>query len=95
MAGMKPHEFWNCTFKDAKKFVEAFYKNKQIDYKNQIMLLDAMASKIINANPFIVAKAQHISLMEIFNKQFEDESEEEQNYDENLKEQIKNLRARM
>lgn len=88
---MKPHEFWNCTYKEASEYVKANSLQREKDLKQEIVLFDALGEKIINA--IARKKPKNISLVhdtfkELFKKELEKDGPQ------SIEEQIRNLRSR-
>lgn len=86
---MKPHEFWNCTYREAYTFVEANKKYAELNYKKEIVLTDSLGDKIITGLTGI--KPKRISLVRnIFKDLFKEELSPKQ---QTIEEQIKILRG--
>lgn len=88
---MKPHEFWNCTYREVSLYVQSFYKQQEYEFKNQISLLEALSDKILVANPYIVKNSKFTTLRSVFDNLFEDSKQQSQS----IEEQIRNMRLRM
>lgn len=80
---MKPCEFWNCTYREAKLYVQSFFNQKNNEIKAQIQLLDALSDKLLTSNPQIVKKPKYNRLTDIFKKLFKEELKE-QSIDEQI-----------
>ena len=88
---MKPHEFWNCTYKEASKYVKANSLQREKDLKQEIVLFDALGEKIINA--IARKKPKKISLVqETFKGLFKEELDKDK--PQSIEEQVRNLRSR-
>jgi hypothetical protein len=90
---MKPHEFWDCTYREARVFVESMSSQKQDEMKEQIILLEALGNKIVAAG--FSKKPKQVNLIaDTFKKLFEGEFEGSTKH-QSIEEQIKNMRSHM
>jgi len=92
---MKPHEFWNCTYREAKLFYESNLKQEEDIRKSNIMIAENMANKLIGGLNF--GKRKKISLItDCYYDLFSVEIEEERNSIriQSTAEMVRNLRAR-
>lgn len=92
---MKPHEFWNCTYREVKLFYESNLEQEEYRKKSDIMLAENMANKLINGLNF--GKKKRVSLItDCYYDLFSDEIEEERNTIkiQSTAEMVRNLRAR-
>lgn len=87
---MMPSEFWNCTYKEVKTYVEARSKMKREENKNNIVVYEAMANKIIGALSWSRPKNKSL-IKDIFKDLFKDELDT--NKPQTPEEQIKILRS--
>lgn len=46
---MKPHEFWDSTYREAKLYVESRSLQLEQEYKNDIQLVENLGNKLIGA----------------------------------------------
>lgn len=46
---MKPHEFWDSTYREVKLFVESRSLQLEQEYKNDIQLVENLGNKLIGA----------------------------------------------
>lgn len=60
---MKPHEFWNSTYREVKLYVESRSYQLEFELKAQIKLTDELGDKINNFS-LICKKPKNISLIE-------------------------------
>lgn len=89
---MFPSEFLNCTYKQLVSFVNGRKNRENENFKNQIVLADALGNKIIDV--IGRKKPKGISLIEDnFNLLFEEELKNK-NHQQTIEEQIRNLRSR-
>lgn len=88
---MKPNEFYNCTYKEAKEFVEYNSLQRKNELKNNIQLLEGMADKIISATKW--NKPKYISLVKNIFKDLFEEFKEGNNQNQSLQDQIRILRS--
>lgn len=86
---MKPAEFWDCTYREAKLYVQSFFEQKNDEIKVQIQLMDALSDKLLSSNPQVVKKPKYKKLTEVFEKLFK----KEQKVEQSLEEQISILRG--
>lgn len=89
---MFPSEFLNCTYKQLVSFVNGRKNRENENFKNQIVLADALGNKIIDV--IGRKKPKGISLIEDnFSLLFEEELKNK-NHQQTIEEQIRNLRSR-
>ncbi len=89
---MFPSEFLNCTYKQLVSFVNGHKNRENENFKNQIVLADALGNKIIDV--IGRKKPKGISLIEDnFSLLFEEELKN-RNHQQTIEEQIRNLRSR-
>lgn len=70
---MKPHEFWNSTYKEVNLFTQV-QSIKMIDeFKQEIQLQEAVTDKLIRAS-IVSANPKTISLFDMFSKLFKKET---------------------
>lgn len=70
---MKPHEFWDCTYREARLFVESRSHEIELEMKNSIMLAENLGNKIISAS-LVNKKPKNINLIkEIYSDLFKEE----------------------
>jgi hypothetical protein len=80
---MKPHEFWNSTYREIKLFCQMNLIKYTDDFKLQITLQDETTNKIIKANPMLYKNPKINSLKEVFRHLFK-QKEEEQTIEEQI-----------
>lgn len=90
---MKPDEFYDCTYKEAKEFVEYNSLQREEELKNQIFLYEAITDKMISAIKW--NKPKYISLIkdtfkDLFKEELKQANEPKQ---QTIEEQIENLRS--
>ena len=87
---MKPNEFWNLTYREIYKYVDSNSLQRVQEYKEQVILFDALGNKIIGA---IGAKRpKNVSLVsDTFKYLFKEELKDKP---QSIEEQIRNLRSR-
>lgn len=70
---MKPHEFWDSTYREAKLYVESRSHQVEFELKSYIKLADELGDKINNFS-LICKKPKNISLIEeVYSELFEKE----------------------
>lgn len=70
---MKPSEFGNCSYREASLFANSYMKEKENNFKNQIILLEKVTDKMIKANAF-TKNAKYTSLVkDCYKELFKDE----------------------
>lgn len=70
---MKPHEFWDSTYRDVKLYVESRSSQIEFELKSQIKLADELGDKLNNFS-MICKKPKNISLIEdVYKELFEKE----------------------
>ncbi len=92
---MKPREFWNCTYREAKLFYESNVKQEENKRKSDIVFAENFANKLIGALNF--GKKQKVNLItDCYYDLFSEEIERERNTikTQSITEMIRNLRAR-
>lgn len=60
--GLTPNEFWNLHYREARLFVESREKAENLSIKNEIMLAENTADKMIGAS-IVNKKPKNISLI--------------------------------
>lgn len=99
---MKPHEFWDCTYRDASLFVQSFFRKEVDDFKRQIVLYENFGNKILNAG-MTSNNPRNVSLIEeVYDDLFEEEllksgtkvlkGEELNNFLSDVKKEIEEMR---
>lgn len=90
---MKPHEFWSCTYREAKLYAESIRKQLTDDKKEQIILFEALGTKLVAGTNF--KKSKNINLItDTFKNLFKEELEEQQvNKVQSFEEQIRIMRS--
>jgi hypothetical protein len=48
---MKPHEFANCTYREAFLFYKSYEKERENKLKHQVILMEKMSDKLIKMYP--------------------------------------------
>ena len=75
--GMKPHEFWNSTYREAKLYVESQSSQLELEIKNNIMLAENLGNKLISAS-MVSRKPKNINLIkDVYNDFFKEELKKE------------------
>lgn len=88
---MKPHEFWECTYRELFEYVKANTNRREEDYKKEIILMDAYGNKLLTA--LATKHPKNISLVSnVFKELFKEELDKEN--PQSIEEQIRNLRSR-
>lgn len=80
---MFPNEFRNSTYKEIKKYVESNGVKEKESIKEQIVILDALGSKVVLGHP--LKKDKLIFLKDIFKELFDEENSQEQSQEEMIK----------
>ncbi len=93
---MKPHEFWDCTYREAKLYVQSLSLQREENYKRLIVLFENSIDKLI-AGDVMRKHPKRISLIrDIYKEHFSSELKQETNNEPmSIEEQIRNLRSRM
>lgn len=86
---MTPNEFWNCTYKEAKLYVDSNSLQRENEYKKQIILFEKFGNKLINGLSYRKPKNHNI-ITEDFKKLFEKELEPQA---QSVEEQIEAMRS--
>ena len=72
---MKPHEFWDSTYKEVKLYVESRSLQLRREYKNDIQLVENLGNKLISAG-MTSKNPKNINLIkEIYRDLFKEELE--------------------
>lgn len=83
---MKPHEFWNCTYREARLYVESCSKQFELEQKSRIILANNLTDKQITAS-MVVKNPKRIDLIrEYYPKLFEKEIEQQDIYNKKASE---------
>lgn len=70
---MKPHEFWDSTYREVKLYVESRSSQLELELKNNIMLAENLGNKINNAS-LTSKKPKNINLIkDVYKDIFKDE----------------------
>ncbi|MBQ7307894.1 MAG: hypothetical protein IJW82_05120 [Clostridia bacterium] len=70
---MKPHEFWDSTYREVKLYVESRSSQLELELKNNIMLAENLGNKINNAS-LTSKKPKNINLIkDVYKEIFKDE----------------------
>lgn len=70
---MKPHEFWDSTYREVKLYVESRSSQIELEFKNKIMLVENLGNKINNAS-LSSKKPKNINLIkDVYKDLFEEE----------------------
>jgi hypothetical protein len=70
---MKPSEFMDCTYREAKLYAQSFIHNKEQDFKSQVLFFENVTNKLLFNDPNIVKRPQKIRLVDIYKSLFEEE----------------------
>lgn len=89
--GLKPSEFWNSTYRELHVFVNANVKRREDEYKQEIVLFDALGDKIIDV--IGRQKAKYTSLVKHRFKDLFKEELEPESHQQTIEEQIRILRS--
>lgn len=65
--GMKPSEFWNERYKNVSLYCEANLIKLQDDFKQQIILQEAVTNKLIQADSMSYANPKIVPIQKTFN----------------------------
>lgn len=65
--GMKPSEFWNERYKSVSLYCEANLIKLQDDFKQQIILQEAVTDKLIQADSMSNANPKIVPIQKMFN----------------------------
>lgn len=65
--GMKPSEFWNERYKNVSLYCEANLIKLQDDFKQQIILQEAVTNKLIQADSMSNANPKIVPIQKMFN----------------------------
>ena len=77
---MKPHEFWDSTYEEAKLYVESRSFQCEFEIKQQVQLMNNLGDKLISAG-LTSKKPKNIDLIkEIYKDLFKEELEKESIY---------------
>ena len=68
---MTPNEFWDSEFKSILLYCDCILIKGNEDFKNSIILEEAVTNKTLKAHPLISKHPKVISLMDTFKKLFE------------------------
>lgn len=69
--GMKPNEFWECTYREVELFCEINSIRKNEQFKSDIVLQEAVTNKLIQADGMTMGKrAKTIPLKKMFKNLF-------------------------
>ena len=85
---MKPVEFWDCTYREQKLFVESNSLQRELEIKQQIILMEQYGNKIISAFNFKKPKNQSL-IKDIFKELFQEDINPKT---QSVEEQIRNMR---
>lgn len=66
---MKPHEFWNCDYREMVLYCEINSKRVNEDFKSNIILEDASTNKMIQSHP-LNKRPKIIPLKKMFKELF-------------------------
>jgi hypothetical protein len=73
---MKPKEFMDCTYREAKLFAQSFFHNKELQLKEQIILFENITNKLLYNDPNIVKRPQKIKLVDLYKDLFKSDLKE-------------------
>lgn len=68
--GMKPSEFWNERYKNVSLYCEANLIKLQDDFKQQIILEEAVTNKLIQADSMLYQNPKIIPIQNMFSNLF-------------------------
>lgn len=68
--GMKPNEFWNERYKNISLYCEANLIKLQDDFKQQIILQEAVTNKLIQADSMLYKNPKIIPIQKMFSNLF-------------------------
>jgi hypothetical protein len=63
---MKPQEFWNCEYREVLLFCEANLIKQKENFKSNIILLEAVSNKLIQADAMSNKNPKVVSLKKVF-----------------------------
>lgn len=74
---MKPHEFWNSTYREVKLYVESQSSQLELEIKNNIILAENLGNKLISAS-MVSRKPKNINLIkDVYSDFFKEELKKE------------------
>lgn len=82
--GMKPHEFWNATYREVQVFCKANSSRITDNLKSEINVQEASTDKIILSNPLLYSRPKIQRLTDMFSNLFK-KKEKEQTIEEQIK----------
>ncbi len=68
--GMKPNEFWNERYKNVSLYCEVNLIKLQDDFKQQIILEEAVTNKLIQADSMLYQNPKIIPIQNMFSNLF-------------------------
>lgn len=69
--GMKPNEFWECTYREVVLFCEVSSIRRNESFKSDVVLQEAVTNKLIQADGMTMGKkAKVIPLKKMFKNLF-------------------------
>ncbi len=68
--GMKPNEFWNERYKNVSLYCEVNLIKLQDDFKQQIILEEAVTNKLIQADSMLCQNPKIIPIQNMFSNLF-------------------------
>lgn len=91
--GMKPSEFWDCTYREIRLYVQSFLLQKKEEMLWQAELMEGLSDKLLFSNPNIVKHPKKIRILDTFKEMFKDmlKKDDQQDYEA----MIRNMRSRM
>lgn len=75
--GMKPYEFWNCTFREVKMYAQANSSRDLDDFKKRITIQEETSSKLLVGSPLSNKNPKFISLYDTFKNIFNKKKDED------------------
>lgn len=63
---MKPNEFWNCTYREASLYCEINLIRMQDDFRQEIILQEAVTDKVIQADAMSNKSPKIVPLQKTF-----------------------------
>ena len=88
---MMPSEFWNCTYRELSTFVNSNSLQREEQYKQEIILFDALGDKIIDV--IGRTRPRNISLVRNTFKNLFEEELQPSTHQQTIEEQIRILRS--
>lgn len=79
---MKPHEFWNSTYREINLYTQSNLSHSMDDFRQEIRLQEAVTNKIIMADAMSNRRPKIIPLQKTFESLFPEKEEKQQSPEE-------------